>query len=110
MTAMEKITNFEDYHDAIQDGKVAVFFNASWCDPCRLVRPIYDELSLTRGDIRFLDIDADALDQAVLSPGDQQPAVSALPRLLMFKDGKYMGTIKGANSRSKVEELLARLD
>ena len=42
--------------------QIIVDFSATWCGPCRLISPYFDELSAQYPGIIFLKVDVDAVD------------------------------------------------
>jgi len=65
---------------------------AEWCGPCRTVGPVIDELAVEfAGIVTVAKCDADA-NPAVL----RSYQISAIPTLLLFRNGQMMGRLTGA--------------
>jgi len=65
---------------------VAVDFWASWCEPCRMVSPILDELaSEYQGKVKVVKVN---VDEAPELAGKYH--IKAIPTILFFKDGKLV--------------------
>ncbi|CAO2655185.1 Nn.00g102490.m01.CDS01 [Neocucurbitaria sp. VM-36] len=72
-------------------------FYATWCPPCKQIAPIYTQLSTTHsapGKFAFVKVNVD--EQRELAA---QHGVTAMPTFLLFKDGKKIEEIKGADPR-----------
>lgn len=77
----------ETFNDLIQGEKpVLVDFSAEWCQPCKLMKPILEELHEKMGnEIRIIKVDI-----------DQSPAassfynVTSVPTLMLFQKGKIL--------------------
>ncbi|QDS77469.1 hypothetical protein FKW77_007123 [Venturia effusa] len=70
-------------------------FHATWCGPCHAIAPIFTQLSTsnsTSGLLACVKIDVDAQQEIAREYG-----VSAMPTFLVFKEGKVVETIRGAN-------------
>ena len=92
--------NFEK--EVLKSKKLVVCdFNANWCGPCRMLRPIIDELSETRSDAKFVSINIDNEDELAYKYG-----VSSIPCLVLFKDGKEINRSVGLIPREKLEEFI----
>ncbi|CAK9860750.1 unnamed protein product [Sphagnum jensenii] len=78
---------------AKNQGKVIVVdFTATWCGPCRVMSPIFVELSKKYTNLIFLKVDVDEVAD-VTSEWD----IRAMPTFLFIKDGKQVDKIVGAN-------------
>ena len=78
---------------------VLVDFWAEWCGPCRHLAPIIDELSAELNNIKVTKVNIDNSPEA-----PQKYGVRGIPTLMIFKDGKVIGTKVGALPKSKLVE------
>jgi thioredoxin 1 len=72
-------------------------FYATWCPPCKQIAPIYAQLSSAHsapGKFAFVKVNVD--EQRELAA---QYGVSAMPTFLVFKDGKKVDEVRGADVR-----------
>jgi thioredoxin 1 len=70
-------------------------FYATWCPPCKQIAPIYAKLSdthTTAGGFVFVKINVDEQNEIAAQYG-----IQAMPTFLLFKDGKKVEEVKGAN-------------
>lgn len=84
-----------------------VDFWAPWCTPCRVVGPIVEELANEyAGKLKVgkMNVDEHQI-------GAEKYGVMSIPTLLLFKDGKPVDSIIGAQSKEvikqKIEAVLA---
>merc|ERR1712071_680870 len=71
---------------------VVVDFSATWCGPCKMIAPLYEELSEDFSGAVFLKVDVDENPEAAAKYG-----VSAMPTFLFIKGGEVKDKIMGAN-------------
>jgi thioredoxin 1 len=73
-------------------------FYATWCPPCKQIAPIYNQLSSTHavpGKFAFVKINVDEQREVA-----GQYGVTAMPTFMLFKDGKKVEEIRGADVRA----------
>ena len=99
---------FEEFR-ALQNGEQAVdgiahkpgevlFFNASWCGPCRQMKPIVSQLR--RQGYRLRDIDVDKNRSLV-----QKYGISGIPTFVFVKNGSEVHRFSGGTSADQLRKL-----
>ena len=78
---------------------VLVDFWAEWCGPCKQLMPVIEEIS---GELPGVKVTKVNIDQNPESP--QKYGVRGIPTLIIFKDGRAIGTKVGALPKSKLLE------
>lgn len=86
----------QNFKEEVLDSKtpVLVDFWAEWCAPCRIVSPIVEEFATEySGKLKVGKLNVDENQVA------SQYGVMSIPSLLIFKDGKVVKTMIGAQSK-----------
>ena len=79
--------------EAQANGKIVVVdFTATWCGPCKMIAPIYEELSMKHPQLVFLKVDVDDMHE-ICNEWD----VHAMPTFIFIKDGKAVDKVVGMN-------------
>ena len=83
------------------DKKVLVDFNAIWCGPCRMLKPVIDEIADTNDSIKVVSIDVD--DEEELA---EKYNVSSIPCLVLFDKGNEIERSVGFKSKEDIETMI----
>jgi thioredoxin 1 len=66
-----------------------VKFTATWCKPCKLIAPVYHELSAGRG--TFVELDVDEVDEVA-----NAVEVNAMPTFHVYAGSRKVAQIEGS--------------
>jgi len=80
---------------------VLVDFGASWCPPCRALRPILDEMAQDNDIYKIVAVDIEA--EPALAAAYE---VSSIPCLIVFKNGSESDRRVGMQPRKRIEKML----
>ena len=79
--------------------KTAKYFSASWCGPCRMFKPIVNELIDDGHEIEIIDVDSN---QALA----QQYQVMSIPTIVVEENGQVVDSVIGTTTK---DDLIQRL-
>ena len=79
--------------------KTAKYFSASLCGPCKMFKPVVNELISEGHNIEIIDVD----DNQSLA---QQYQIQSIPTIVIEEDGQIVDGIMGATSK---DDLVQRL-
>jgi thioredoxin len=75
---------------------------APWCGPCRMIAPVLDELAAeSHGRYRITKLNVDENPQT-----SARFKISSIPTLLIFKEGKLIDRLIGAQPKQDIAERL----
>lgn len=88
----------EQFPAAIAAGSVLVDFGAPWCGPCKTLEPLVVQLGEElQGKLSVVKVDIDATPELAADLG-----IMSVPTLMLFKDGKKIGSRSGTQSRAQL--------
>ena len=93
----------ESFGDIIRGDKpVLVDFHAEWCGPCKMMKPVLDELRQSLGDkIRILKIDIDK--NSTLS---NSLNITGVPTLMLFQKGQVLWRQSGVLPAKQIQNVI----
>ena len=73
-----------------------LYFTASWCGPCKMIKPKVKELGeVHKDDVLFVEIDVDTYDDL-----SEEAGVSSMPTFILYKEGKEVDRMTGADGKA----------
>jgi thioredoxin 1 len=99
MSSATAVTDGTFQDDVLKSSEpVLVDFWASWCQPCRMVAPVVEEIATENaGKIKVLKLDVDENQNTAM-----QYNVSSIPTLILFKEGQPVERIVGFNPKDRL--------
>ncbi|KAJ8081229.1 hypothetical protein AAF712_008821 [Marasmius tenuissimus] len=78
---------------------IVIDFWAEWCPPCKAIAPIYEDLSNSEEyqGIEFYKVEADEHQDISEAIAEGEGGVRSIPTFILFKDGKKLREVVGAN-------------
>jgi thioredoxin 1 len=82
---------------------VLVDFWAEWCGPCKMIAPVLNELAAEQdGKAVIAKLNIDEAPELAARFG-----ITAIPTLILFKNGQPAATLRGVQSKSAILKSLA---
>ena len=104
-TPIQSVTDDAFTADVLESGEpVLVDFTAAWGPPCRVMKPVLEELAAEREDVRVVALDVDANQRTAAQYG-----VLSMPTFILFRGGQEVLRLVGARPRRKLEMELAQV-
>jgi len=106
-----EISSQEEFDKAL-DGAggslLVVDYSTSWCGPCKIIAPKFDELSEQYKNVAFLKVMGDSSPEADKLMRSQ--GVRALPSFHFWKDRKQVESISGAKAQALQDAIEAHMN
>lgn len=101
---MQVASNHKESFGEIIKGDIPVLvdFTATWCGPCKMMKPVLEQLHQQMGDkLRIIKIDIDQSPTAASAYN-----VQSVPTLLLFQRGKTLWRQSGVLQASQLEKII----
>jgi thioredoxin 1 len=82
-------------------GKSIVYFTATWCQPCKLIKPQFARAGTIDKENNYYIVDVDNLDQQYLNKYN----IMSVPQILVLNYGQEVKRIEGKTSEAILEEV-----
>lgn len=83
------------------DVTVLADFNADWCGPCRMLKPIVEEIASENPNIKVVSINIDDEDELA-----DEYNVASIPCVVVFKNGVEVQRSIGFRPKNAIVDLL----
>lgn len=96
-----KYVTEQDFQNEVlsADLPVLVDFTADWCQPCKMIAPIVEQLAgQWEGKVKVVKLDADQNPNIMMQYG-----VMGIPTLILFKGGEIKERLTGFQPKDKLE-------
>lgn len=102
--AILKITK-DNFNDVIAETKntLLIDFYADWCGPCKMIAPIIEEIERESSDITVGKVNVDEENEIAGAF-----KITAIPTLVLIKNGKPVDTRMGFMSKSELLEFIGK--
>lgn len=94
---MAKIVESKDFEMEVREGVSVVDFYADWCGPCKMIAPIFEELSQELS-ANFIKINVDNSQDIAA-----KFQVASIPTLIILKNGTEVDRIVGFMPKPALE-------
>ncbi|KAJ3386948.1 hypothetical protein HDU92_002197 [Lobulomyces angularis] len=92
---VQQVKSLDEFKSVLlENNAVIVDFTAQWCGPCKVIGPVFDQLSKQYGEAKFIKVDVDECQQI-----SQQEGVSAMPTFIAYLNGKRTEDFTGADKK-----------
>lgn len=97
-----KELNAENFDETVKSGVVLVDFWAPWCNPCRMLGKILEQLAAELpSDVTIAKVNVDENREIAV-----KFEVMNLPRIFIYKDGNIVHDLAGVQSKPKLLDAL----
>ena len=102
-----EITNSELKEKLNNGEKIIVEFWASWCQPCRTLKPIFEKVaSSNTTDVQMYTMDIDKGDNKEIA---SQYGIRSIPAIKSFNGSEVTNTSVGVVSEQSIKEMVTLL-
>lgn len=100
-----RVINMDEFNNEVKNanGVAVIDFFATWCGPCKMLAPVFQEAANEFQNVKFFKVDIDqSLDLA------RQYNVSSVPTVMIFRDGDLVETLVGFMPKEKLVDSIKK--
>ena len=96
------ILNSSNFSSKVQESKFCIVdFSASWCGPCRMLKPIMEEIETLLPDVKFYNVDVDDAEDVA-----KDFRIFSIPTIMVFKNGQAVDSMVGLGTQDEIIEFI----
>lgn len=96
-----EILNSSNFNKVNEYDLCVVDFSASWCGPCRMLKPILEDVETLLTDVKFFNVDVDDCEDVA-----RDFRIFSIPTLMVFKKGQAIDTMVGLGTQDEIIEFI----
>src|SRR3989344_3449410 len=102
---VDDIDSTEEFNEALKNDAVVVDLWASWCMPCLMMAPVFEEISGRKEmkKVKFINVNVDEHPEIA-----EKFNIMSIPTTIILKKGKEAGRIIGATGAESFEEKIKK--
>lgn len=101
---MKVFANNEEFNKSIATGVVMVDVFATWCGPCQVLAPAFEELAgEMEGKAEFAKVDIDIMPEM-----PQKYGIMTVPTIMLFKDGEAVEQVSAVLSKDAMKSMILK--
>jgi thioredoxin 1 len=105
MTITHAVPYVDDDHFSAEvldsERPVLVDFTAAWCPPCRVMKPVLEQLAAARPELKVVHVDVERSPRTAT-----RHEVLSMPTFVLFRGGAPALRVVGSRSRRRLEREL----
>lgn len=99
---MNQLANLEQLNEMMASGsKMVLKFWADWCNPCKMVSPVLDQVEAECPGVSFLGVNVDEHPEVV-----QKFGIRGIPTIIIIDKGETQGIMAGVSPRERYLEAI----
>lgn len=98
-----EILSENTFEKALKEDFCVIDFSATWCGPCRALKPIMEDIEKLLPDIHFYSVDVDDCEEIA-----KEYRIFSIPALKIFKNGKDVDTLVGLYPQEEILEFISK--
>ncbi len=88
----------QDYQEVVgHQGLVVVQYFATWCGPCKMLKPVLESISTDMEEVKFWRVDIDLFRNQAIEAG-----IRSVPTVVLYKDGEEVDRQSGYQPKERV--------